>query len=309
MSSTTKPTPHDHRPIGAAAAFGAMFLWTVGNVFIAGGALGGLTLAFWRSLLAVIVYGAVLWIRRTPLRRSDVRWVWQGALAYSLDIATFFMALKLTSLTIATTVSALQPIGIMAVSALVLGERVTRADLALTVVAVIGAAAVVLAAGDHGDVSTAGILLSVAALGSWIWYFVGSKKARPHVDVLVFQTWISLCATATMLPLALIAEHGSLWPKNAPPSAVWLVVGVVAVPGTGHLLMNWAHGHTSLLVTSMLTLFSPPLSALLGMWFLDQPVTVGQWVGIAITLAALAAFLWNDQRQQHIAAADVDPIP
>ena len=76
-------------PFGALAG---VVLWAVGNVVIAGGPMTGITLAFWRSWLAVVIYAALLVFTGRRLRMTDFRAVWQGGLAYALDIATFFTA-------------------------------------------------------------------------------------------------------------------------------------------------------------------------------------------------------------------------
>lgn len=262
----------------------------------------GITLAFWRSWIAVLVYGVYLVATGRRLHRSDFLAVWQGGLAYALDIATFFTALTLTSLAVATTLSALQPVGILLFAALWQHQRVRGDEITLTAVAVCGTILVVLGGGAEGSGSVWGVIWSVAALAMWIWYFIGSKAARATVPVIEYQMWISLMAGVILLPIAAVAGPGGwgyLWPAGTKVSDLWAAVVVVAVSGTGHLLMNWAHGHTSLLVTSMITLLGPPLGAFLGLVFLDQHVGLWQWVGIGITVAALAAFLWRDSQHDQ----------
>jgi drug/metabolite transporter (DMT)-like permease len=63
---------------------------------------------------------------------------------------------------------------------------------------------------------------------------------------------------------------------------------LLAVPGTGHMLMNWAHPRVRLAISSMLTLAVPVLTTAGGVVFLDQSVGAVQVVGIAVVLGALS---------------------
>jgi drug/metabolite transporter (DMT)-like permease len=66
------------------------------------------------------------------------------------------------------------------------------------------------------------------------------------------------------------------------------------VPGSGHILINWAHAHTTLVFTSLITLAMPVLSTVSAAIFLDQPVATVQAVGIAVVLASLAVVVLGD---------------
>ena len=92
---------------------------------------------------------------------------------------------------------------------------------------------------------------------------------------------------------------GSLW--EASGRLDWerllLILAVLAVPGSGHIVMNWAHAHTTLMLTSLATLTMPVISTV-GAWvFLDQGVTALQMIGIAIVLAALAYVVIGDSQE------------
>ena len=71
---------------------------------------------------------------------------------------------------------------------------------------------------------------------------------------------------------------------------------LLAVPGTGHYLMNWAHLHVSLTLTGFLTLAIPVLSAAGGWLVLDQRLTVVQVLGMAVVLSTLVVVVRRDAR-------------
>ena len=59
---------------------------------------------------------------------------------------------------------------------------------------------------------------------------------------------------------------------------MWLI-GLFLVPGTGHLMMNWAHGRVKLSMTSMLTLLLPVASAIGAAIFLGESIAALQVSG------------------------------
>ena len=118
-----------------------------------------------------------------------------------------------------------------------------------------------------------------------------AKEARQKVDALEFQAvmWIVAMIVVT-LPAALLGDGLSL-----PDATTWLwVVALIAVPGSGHLLMNWAHKHVRITVSSMALLGVPPITMVGAAMFLDEPVKVAQVIGGAIVIAAVAAVIRRD---------------
>jgi drug/metabolite transporter (DMT)-like permease len=79
---------------------------------------------------------------------------------------------------------------------------------------------------------------------------------------------------------------------EAPDSHSWpWIVAMVALPGTGHLLTNFAHGYVRLSLMGVITVLAPATSALLAWAILDERLVVVQVIGIAIAVAALALMM------------------
>ena len=74
------------------------------------------------------------------------------------------------------------------------------------------------------------------------------------------------------------------------------ILAIVLVPGSGHILMNWAHAHTTLVLTSLITLGLPVIAAISAAIFLDQSVTPVQIFGIALVIAALSGVIILDAK-------------
>lgn len=293
-------------PTGLAAATAAVSLWGGGNVLVAAVPIDGLSLAFLRLWLAFAVYVVVLVTRGVRLHRSQFRPVLLGGFFFGADLITFYLALQYTSVAIAVTVSALQPIGVLAAASIFFGERVTRTHVMWGTIAIVGVIMVVLGAGTGGAATLTGNLWAVGALVCWAGYFIGSKSARRHVDNHTYLVWINLIGGIMLTPVILVvgldADRAFSW------SGLGWVALIVAVPGSGHVVMNWAHAHTTLTSTSLLTLAMPVISSGLAALFLGQAVVPVQIVGIAITLGALAAVTAYNARRPEFLESVIDQV-
>lgn len=289
-AATVEPTG-----TGTVAAFVAVSMWGLGNVIVASIDMNGLAIGTWRLGLGAVVYFAVLTARGGRLTARSFRDGWKGGLAFGLDIATFFLAVRNTTVAIAVTLSALQPIVIAGFAAAMFGERIRRRHIVATAVAVPGIALVAFASSDGGTHSVFGDVMAVLALFVWAAYFIASKKARQTLPLMEYMTVLNLMGFLTVGALALVTGNlagggGLTW-----TNALWICL-VLAVPGSGHIVMNWAHNHTTLMLTSLATLTMPVTSTAAAWIFLDQSVSAAQMAGIAAVLTALTFVVVGDSR-------------
>lgn len=302
MSITASPEPahpvaHTPTAAGTGGAFVAVTMWGLGNVLIASIPLNGLVIGVYRLGLGALVYLVVTRARGLRLNVRSFRYGWPGGVAFGLDIAAFFLAIRNTSVSIAVTLSALQPVVIAGFAAVTFGERIRPRHVVGTALAVPAVALVALAGTDDGPSSTFGNVMAVVALFMWAAYFITSKKARERLETMEYMTVMNIVAFATVfaiaLPAGVLADGGAELDLHT----ALLIAGAVALPGSGHIFMNWAHGHTTLMLTSLATLSMPVVSTL-GAWvFLGQRVTAAQMAGIAIVLVVLAFVVVGDGRE------------
>ena len=283
-------------PAGVAATVTAVCAWGLGNTLIASIDLPGLAIAFYRLAMASLIYVPVLYLRGGRLRPDGLRAAWAGGAAYGADVAAFFVAVHLTSVANATTINALQPLVIMGVAAAMFGERVRVRQLGAGLAALVGVALVAFGAAE-GSGSLDGDLVAGVSLFLWSWYFIASKRARERLDTLEYMATMLPVATVVVAPVALLAgDVGN--PLSDLGDGRWLwILGVVLLPGSGHLLINWAHAHTRLVTVSLITLAMPVISSVSAAVFLDQRVSGVQVVGIAVVLAALAVVILGETGQ------------
>jgi drug/metabolite transporter (DMT)-like permease len=181
--------------------------------------------------------------------------------------------------------------------------------VACAVIATIGVARVAFGAAKSGEGSGLGDVMAVAALFAWAWYFIASKQARRHLDTLEYLTVVMIGGVPIVGVLALVTGAFSEPGNQLDLTNLWWVLLVVFLPGSGHLLINWAHNSTTITLSSLLTLLMPVVSTALAALWLDEQVTAIQVVGIAVVLAALAIVIVGDSRAASIESASAEEGP
>ena len=280
---------------GRASAATAVTCWSAGNVIVAGFDLPGLQIGFWRLFLGAVVYGTFFYAGGRRITWATVRLVALPAVTIALEIALFFVALHNTSLANATTIGALQPILLMAVASRRYRERVTGWLVGIALVAIGGVALVMFGAGGGPGGHLRGDLLAAMSMVLFAAYFVFVKDVRHHLDTFTLQTTSMSIGAVVLLPLAAIDAGQVIPPLPSWSQWGWLAL-LLAVPGTGHFLMNWAHLHVSLTLTGFLTLAIPVLSAGGGWLVLDQRLAPVQVLGMVVVLSALVIVVRRDAR-------------
>jgi drug/metabolite transporter (DMT)-like permease len=308
-ADASRPVAPANEPAGITAAVVAVTAWGLGNVLIAAIPMNGLAIAFHRLWTGTVLYVAILLARGGRLRRDSIRHGWKGGVAFGANIACFFVAVRLTTVASAVTISALQPIAILGFAAVVFGERIRVRHVAATVVAVGGVALVTFGAVDVGGGDRLGDLVAVLALIAWAGYFIASKQARRHLDTLEYMAVLNLVAFLVVAPVA-VATGALSGPGGAlTPGRYLAIVCIVLVPGSGHVLMNWAHNHVTLVLASLITLGMPVISTAAAAVFLGQSVSGTQVVGIVVVLVALAVVITGDAREGGEAVEATEPAP
>jgi drug/metabolite transporter (DMT)-like permease len=256
----------------------------------------GLTLAFHRLWVGALAMLIIFTLRGGRLRLRLLLAAVPAGIAFAADIGLFFTAVKHTTVANATMISALQPALVLFVAGPLFGERVRVSDIGWTVVALLGVVVVVFGSATTPSWSVFGDVLAVLCLFAWTAYFIFGKQARAHLDAVEFVTAMSVVAFAA---LALVAV-GSGHDLSVPDAGTWAVILALGLGtgGIGHFLINWAHGHAPLVLTSMLTLLIPVVAMTGAAVFLGEDVVPAQVVGAAVVLGALGVLVWRRQPEE-----------
>ena len=290
-------TGGDRSAIGRLSGIGAVLCWSTGNVMVAQVDMPGGAIAFWRVVLGTTIYGAVHYATGRRTTWAQVRLVGPVAVAFALEIGVFFAALHHTSVANATTIGSLQTVVLLFVASARFGERIGVGLMSVAVLAVGGVAAVMFGGGGDSGFHLKGDLLAFLAMVFFSAYFVLAKEVRNQIDTFTLQTLTMAIGSVVLLPMSAISTGRILpeWPSWNQWG--WLCL-LLAIPGTGHFLMNWAHLHVRLGLAGLLTLGIPVLSTL-GAWLtLNQRLGMVQIVGMVVVMTSLL-FVIRHETQLH----------
>ncbi|MGH9304659.1 MAG: DMT family transporter [Acidimicrobiales bacterium] len=285
LEATRTKTGAGTTPLGLGAAGMAAIGWGFAGIFATLASPSGIVLTFYRmwigaGLLSVILIVSGRRISWLLLRRSLF-----GGLLLAGDMALFFSSIKLTSVAVATVISALQPALMMIAARPLTGEHVDRWDASWAGVAIAGVAAVALGAGVPGSHELLGDMLAIGSLLSWSGYFLVAKRARRRVDALDYTAGVMITGA---IPISIVAllSGASLAGVRA---GDWLWIALLAVvPGSAHLLMNWAHRYVDVSVSSLIGSANPVVAATAGFVILGQALSPVQVAGGLLGVAAIA---------------------
>lgn len=276
---------------GLAMAVGAAVCWGLGNLMVRQPDLPGPQLAFWRTLLGTGVYAVALAVTRRRLSWACIRGCWLAGAAMAGWIVFFYLAIRSTTVTNASLIGSLLPVILLGVAVRQFGEPVTLRLAGMVAAALAGTALVLYGSSSAPTWSLRGDGMALVSTLLFAAYFILVKQARQQFGVLELLAAVYAVASVALLPVAVIDAGGLGFPGG---QAWGWMAAMVAVPGSGHLLMNWAHRHVGLSITSTVTLASTPVSAVGAALFLDEPIVALQVVGAAVTFAALTAVIRAD---------------
>ncbi|RNL83309.1 EamA family transporter [Halostreptopolyspora alba] len=218
-------------------------------------------------------------------------WMWRSLLLGTLNIGAFFALLFVAAYRlpggVAATLLAAQPLLVVALAFLLLGERPTRWRLGWGLAGVAGVGLIVLRGQFSFDLW--GILAGIASAGVMAGGVVLTKRwGRPEgVGAATLAGWQLTAGGLVLVPFALVFE-------GLPPGLDLGAIGGYAwLTVVGALLTYpiWFRGigRLPVVAVSFLPLLSPAVATLLGWLFLGESLTPLQGAGFALALTAIAA--------------------
>ncbi|MFG3072528.1 EamA family transporter [Streptomyces sp. NPDC048225] len=227
------------------------------------------------------------------LARVLPRGVWWGKAAVlgALNIGAFFPLLFLSAYRMpggmAAVVGSIGPLLVVALSALLLGQRPTTRSVLTAVAAAFGVSLVVLEAA--GGLDAIGVLAAVAATASMSLGTVLTKRwGRPDgVGPLALTAWQLTAGGLLLAPVALLVE-------GAPPALDGPAVGgylYLALANTALAYWLWFRGIGRLSATQVTFLgpLSPLTAAVIGWAVLGEALGPVQLAGMALAFGATLA--------------------
>ncbi len=233
---------------------------------------------------------------KAPLSGADRRALfWMGFLGFTLAMALTHWGLAWSTATNAALLIATEPLALVALAPIVLGERLTRREGWGTALALLGATFIVvngvpgltvaLAPSWRGD-----LLLLLSGVCFTAYSLLGRPLLARHPSARV-TTWSFVWGLVTTAPLAVLEWQVRQWsPWTATSVAAVLYLGVV-ITGLGYLVWNWALERVSAARAAIYLNVQPVVGALLGVAWLGEPLSIFTVAGGALVILGLSVAL------------------
>ena len=225
----------------------------------------------------------MLFIRQLP------KGIWWGRIFVlgALNFAVFWWLLFVSAYRlpggVAATVGAIQPLIVLLLSRMVLGN-VLKPLAVLGALCGIGGVALLLLT-PQAKLDTIGIIAGLAGAFSMAAGTVLSRRWQPDVSPLTFTTWQLTAGGLLLLPVSLLLEPA------LPPLTLLNISGLLYLGLIGAALtyLFWFRGLAILGPNSVASLgFLSPLTAVLLGWFvLDQQLSLLQCAGVIVVIGSV----------------------
>lgn len=240
-----------------------------------------MTVAMLRALPAGLLL--MLFIRQLP------KGIWWGRIFVlgALNFAVFWWLLFVSAYRlpggVAATVGAIQPLIVLLLSRMVLGNVLKPLAVLAALFGIGGVALLLLTPQAKPD--TLGIIAGLAGAFSMAAGTVLSRRWQPEVSPLIFTTWQLTAGGLLLLPVSLLLEPA------LPPLTMLNITGLVYLGLIGAALtyLLWFRGLAILGPNSVASLgFLSPLTAVLLGWFiLDQQLSLLQCAGVLVVVGSV----------------------
>jgi len=240
-----------------------------------------ITVAMLRALLAGLFL--LLIVRQLPKGTWWLRSFILGALNFSVFWSLLFVSAYRLPGGVAATVGAVQPLIVIFLAALVLGNKIRILSVIAAIVGLSGVALLVLT--SSASLDALGIAAGLAGACSMGLGTVLTRKWQPPASLLAFTAWQLTAGGLLLVPMSFLADVS--WGTPTVMNVFGLLwLGLI---GAALTYIAWFKGVTRLdpAVVSSLGLLSPVTAVLVGWVWLHQALTPFQILGAILVISSI----------------------
>lgn len=261
---------------GRLLILAAALLWSLAGVFIKFLDVPPLTIVFYRSAFACLVFTP--FVRRGEWRINGT--VWVSVSTYTLAISAFVFANKLTTAANAIVLQYTAPIFVFLFSRVVLRQAISILNGLALVAGLMGVA--VISFGSAGEPDMAGVLMALLSGLVFAAYMI--NLPRTHAVSPVFLTWINNAGCVLLLSIA-VRSQLALTPRQL---ALLAVMGAIQL-GLPYFFFSKGLQRVSLQEASLIALIEPVLNPIWVAAMVGEAPSVTTLTGGGLILGGLAA--------------------
>ena len=251
-------------------------------------------LAFARLALASLILCPFL--RRPPGTRSETgdasKIFWMGTLGFGVAYVLSHFGLARSTATNGALLITMEPVSVMLLSPLVLGERLRRREALGAALVLLGAILVVLNGVPGVTVSLlpqwrGDVLLVLSAL-AFASYSVLGRDVLRRWDARVVTARSILWGAASMLPVVAVEWAVGFHPRWTVQGTIATLYLAIVVTALAYRAWNAALARVTAPRAAIFINVQPVVGVALGVWFLHEPATLYTVIGAALVLSGLA---------------------
>lgn len=291
----------DRSWLAIAAIVAAAVLWSLNGVLIkflndpaSARPLPGVTLAFYRSLLGGLVLVPFAWPRREQTPQRAVPWLIGSCICFTVMSVSFIVANTMTEAANAIILQYTSPMWVIALSPVLLQERVRRTDLLAMIIAMSGVA--IIFAGNGGD--RAGLFYALLAGAS---YGILTITLRGLRDVSPLVVTAGNAVGSGVLIIPLVTAVGTF--EITLVQLAWvLILGLIGFT-LPYVLFTWGLRRASAVFGALIVLIETILNPLWTWLILEEKPPLATLLGAPLILAAIVIkiLVENARRQSESA--------
>ncbi|HMB36690.1 MAG TPA: DMT family transporter [Methylomirabilota bacterium] len=257
--------------------------------------VGPATLAVTRLVIGAAMLAPLALARRPADNRLSGRdrWRvgWMGVLGFAAAFAFANWGIAGSTATNAALLITVEPVSLILLSPLFLGERLTCRELVGATLTLAGATLVVLNGVPGLSVSIAphwrgDLLLVLSGLAYAAYSLIGRSVLARHAALPV-TTWSMLWGLAAMVPLGALEWLGGHRPRWSAAALIGTAYLGVVITALGYLVWNWVLERVEAPRLALFVNVQPVVGACLGIWWLGEPLTAFTVIGGALVLVGL----------------------
>lgn len=243
--------------------------------------MGPATLSLARLVIGSIVLVPIALAQRgdgVRLSRAD-RWniFWMGLIGFAAAFAFGNWGLAQSTATNAALLITVEPVALILLSPVVLGERLTRRETVGAAVTVVGATVIVTNGIPWLSVAVAphwrGDLLLVLSGLAYTGYSLFGRSVLARHPAVPVTAWSILWGSAAMVPFAAVEWAAGQRPAFTPAVILGTLYLGLVITALGYLLWNWALERVEAPRLAVFVNIQPLVGSLLGVLLLHEPLT------------------------------------
>lgn len=263
----------------------ACIAWSA--IFVRWTDVPGPTSAFYRMLIPSLVL-APTWLYdwKTPrVSAKTLLTIFLGAFFFALDLAFYNTSIQETNAGNATLLGNNTPIFVGLFTWMLFRKRPNAAFWIGLALAISGSLVIVWNDLAHHTKLGWGDLMALGASACFAVYLMATERVRAHTGTLVFLRLATISSTVFIYIFTLVLRTPLTIPPGRPIYAL-LGLGLISQLG-GYIALTYALGHLPATVTSVSLLSQGPITALLAVPFLGEPLTTALIVGGLLVLCGV----------------------